>query len=397
MRRQNVRTLSLVVCTFTYLLIGAAVFDALESDNESHRWNTIKHVRQTMLDKYNISHSEYQLIETVIIEKQPHKAGRQWKFAGALYFVTVVVAMIGYGHSTPATVSGKAFCIVYAMVGIPLGMVMFQSIGERLNKFTSIIIKKVKKTLGCNTTEATDVNQLFVTGTLSSIVMTVGAAVFSHYEGWNYIDAFYYCFITLTTIGFGDFVALQKDDALTSEPGYVALSLVFILFGLTVVAASINLLVLRFMTMNTEDVKANDYEMQDASQYVVTLDGELMAINGKLLAGNEDLGGVGGHLGSYSSVATVCSCTCYPRSSNSPDNRHRYSITSRSPSRITQLLVDQAGAGHSSHPSSFLPRLHGHANHQSSNGHRRHPDDFYPPLLQEGTIAHYLHIKRASV
>lgn len=39
MKRQNVRTLSLVVCTFTYLLIGAAVFDALESETESKRWN----------------------------------------------------------------------------------------------------------------------------------------------------------------------------------------------------------------------------------------------------------------------------------------------------------------------------------------------------------------------
>lgn len=39
MKRQNVRTLSLVVCTFTYLLIGAAVFDALESETESKRWS----------------------------------------------------------------------------------------------------------------------------------------------------------------------------------------------------------------------------------------------------------------------------------------------------------------------------------------------------------------------
>lgn len=50
-------------------------------------------------------------------------------------------------------------------------------------------------------------------------------------------------------IRFGDYVALQNDQALMNKPGYVALSLVFILFGLAVVAASINLLVLRFMTM----------------------------------------------------------------------------------------------------------------------------------------------------
>lgn len=68
---------------------------------------------------------------------------------------------------------------------------------------------QIKKICGLTNTEATDVNQLMVTGTLSSIVMTVGAAVFSRYEGWSYIDSFYYCFITLTTIGFGDYVALQ--------------------------------------------------------------------------------------------------------------------------------------------------------------------------------------------
>lgn len=42
MKRQNVRTLSLVVCTFTYLLIGAAVFDALESDTERKRLDMLR-------------------------------------------------------------------------------------------------------------------------------------------------------------------------------------------------------------------------------------------------------------------------------------------------------------------------------------------------------------------
>lgn len=42
MKKQNVRTISLIVCTFTYLLVGAAVFDALESDIERKRYEALQ-------------------------------------------------------------------------------------------------------------------------------------------------------------------------------------------------------------------------------------------------------------------------------------------------------------------------------------------------------------------
>ncbi|XP_057338122.1 two pore potassium channel protein sup-9 [Microplitis mediator] len=304
MKRQNVRTLSLVVCTFTYLLIGAAVFDALESDTERRRWEFLSEIRRNMMRKYNISQEDYRMVEIVIIENKPHKAGPQWKFAGAFYFATLVLAMIGYGHSTPVTIWGKAFCMIYAMVGIPLGLVMFQSIGERLNKGASVVIRKIKIYFKCNKTEATEMNLMFVTGLLSCVIITTGAAVFSRYEGWSYFDSFYYCFVTLTTIGFGDYVALQNDQALLTKPGYVILSLVFILFGLAVVAASINLLVLRFMTMNAEDVRRDDNELQAASHHVLTLDGEVVAVNGKILSGHVPM------LHDTDDCVSVCSCTC---------------------------------------------------------------------------------------
>jgi len=33
--------------------------------------------------------------------------GPQWKFAGSFYYALVVLALIGYGHSTPNTALGK--------------------------------------------------------------------------------------------------------------------------------------------------------------------------------------------------------------------------------------------------------------------------------------------------
>lgn len=76
MKRANVRTLSLVVCTFTYLLIGAAVFDSLESETEKTRWDFLSQVRNNFIKKYNITAEDYRMLEIVIVENKPHKAGK---------------------------------------------------------------------------------------------------------------------------------------------------------------------------------------------------------------------------------------------------------------------------------------------------------------------------------
>lgn len=51
-----------------------------------------------ILNKYNISTDDYRLIETIVLKSEPHKAGQQWKFAGAFYFATTVLTTIGKYH-----------------------------------------------------------------------------------------------------------------------------------------------------------------------------------------------------------------------------------------------------------------------------------------------------------
>ncbi|CAL8325230.1 unnamed protein product [Merluccius merluccius] len=260
MKKQNVRTLSLILCMLSYLLVGAAVFDALESEAESSRRRALDQRRGEMRRKYRFSEDDYREIERVVLQAEPHRAGTQWKFAGSFYFAITVITTIGYGHAAPGTDAGKVFCMFYAVLGIPLTLVMFQSLGERMNTFVRYLLRKAKQCLGFRRVQVSMENMVFV-GFLSCVgTLCVGASAFSHFEGWSFFHAYYYCFITLTTIGFGDFVALQKQGDLQERTPYVAFSFMYILVGLTVIGAFLNLVVLRFLTMNTEDERRDAQE-----------------------------------------------------------------------------------------------------------------------------------------
>jgi potassium channel subfamily K protein len=191
---------------------------------------------------------------------------------------------------------------------------MFQSVGERLNVFITYTLKLLRKWLKLKNTEVSQTHVIFVTMNLSLLVLSAGALMFDYYEKWRFLDSLYYCFITLTTIGFGDYVALQKGDALQTRPEYVAFSLVFILFGLTVISAAMNLLVLRFLTMNTEDERRDELEAAVAAQNAIHLDGDVITANGSIhVVSNVQERPTA----EFSEVISVCSCSCYKWRSNS--------------------------------------------------------------------------------
>ncbi len=39
-----------------------------------------------------------------------------------------------------------------------------------------------------------------------ALFLSIGSLVFTIWEGWTFFEAFYFCFITMTTIGLGDIV-----------------------------------------------------------------------------------------------------------------------------------------------------------------------------------------------
>lgn len=155
---------------------------------------------------------------------------------------------------------------------------MFQSIGERFNIGITIVLRHVKKCINLKKTNVTQTELTILACVLCSTVLLGGAGAFHYFENWDFMDAFYYCFITMSTIGFGDYVALQNSTmkAFETRPEYVAFSILYILFGLTVFAAALNLMVLRLLTMNTEDERKDELEALAAARGAVKLEGDVI-------------------------------------------------------------------------------------------------------------------------
>ncbi|GLG98654.1 Putative TWiK family of potassium channels protein 18, partial [Gryllus bimaculatus] len=60
----------------------------------------------------------------------------------------------------------------------------------------------------------------------------VGAAVYYIWEDWGFFESFYFVFISMSTIGFGDFVP--------KHPMYMMASIVYLVFGLALTSMCIN-------------------------------------------------------------------------------------------------------------------------------------------------------------
>lgn len=159
---------------------------------------------------HNMTNETFRQLSDLIMNKTIVR--HKWKFYDSFYFSTVVLALIGYGHRILITKRAKIFCIFYAMLGIPMWLITFQSAGERLNSILSTLLSKIKQSLHMRQTKTTDGELLLMESLLSILILLVGAFVFSRYEKWTFFDSFYYGFITLTTIGFGDYVVLVSID-----------------------------------------------------------------------------------------------------------------------------------------------------------------------------------------
>ncbi|KAG8010146.1 Potassium channel subfamily K member 5 [Nibea albiflora] len=140
----------------------------------------------------------------VSITGETHRS--TWDWSNSVIFASTIVTTIGFGNVAPKTQGGRVFCILYGLCGIPLCLVWISRLGsffgDRAKRLSQVMIRKgvsVKKIQFTCTA-------LFLLWGLF-VHLVIPPVLFMYVEGWTYLEGLYYSFITLTTVGFGDYVA----------------------------------------------------------------------------------------------------------------------------------------------------------------------------------------------
>jgi len=92
--------------------------------------------------------------------------------------------------------------------------------------------------------------------------MLFGASIYCMWEEWTFFEAFYFVFVSISTIGFGDFVP--------KHPIYMMVSIIYLIFGLALTSMCINVVQLKlsdhFRQASTKIIGAQIAEAASASQ-----------------------------------------------------------------------------------------------------------------------------------
>ncbi|CAG4929842.1 potassium channel subfamily K member 1-like [Colias croceus] len=228
----------------TYLLSGALVFSALETPMENQiRLEVIRAKQDFMLKNPTVLDADLEALLDVVITASNQgvsgsrnvSAGPNWTFGQSLFFASTVVTTIGYGHVTPLSKPGKMFCMAYALLGIPLTLVLLSALVERLLLPATSLLRALNSSLGHLYRPFTIrlVHLSIIVLMLVIFFLVIPAGVFSAIEPeWDYLDSFYYCFISLTTIGLGDYIPGDSPDQMY-RPLYKVATTFYLLLGLT--------------------------------------------------------------------------------------------------------------------------------------------------------------------
>ncbi|XP_070582314.1 TWiK family of potassium channels protein 18-like [Ptychodera flava] len=153
-----VANLTLISTLILYLTAGAFMFLYIEGNDERSTIAKANDVSKQLSEEItkqlmNTNRSEFMHVATdenftailrdqmrqlaVQMSSSSHnsevgKGRTKWTYSSSLFFCMTVITTIGYGTIVPVTTAGRIVCMLYAIIGIPLLLLVLSIIGNKL-------------------------------------------------------------------------------------------------------------------------------------------------------------------------------------------------------------------------------------------------------------------------
>nr|XP_022912397.1 TWiK family of potassium channels protein 18-like [Onthophagus taurus] len=86
--------------------------------------------------------------EKVVVESGNSPVSKRvedhWTFGGALLYTLTLLTTVGYGKLSPKTTLGKIIAMIYALIGVPLMLVLLSLLGSMLANGAKIAYSKIR-------------------------------------------------------------------------------------------------------------------------------------------------------------------------------------------------------------------------------------------------------------
>ncbi|XP_033105036.1 potassium channel subfamily K member 16-like [Anneissia japonica] len=288
----------LMVCFFLYLTFGAIVFHLLESSNETkvrgqllqffqdfkikHKCIDNGELKDLVLEVIRATENgvfrdmKYEKVNNTNIKPSEYQ---QWDIFNSFFFSSTVITTIGYGNLCPKTIGGRTFCIVYALIGIPLTGWLLNVIGKYfVESWKSLVNRIISK---CSMLSNVRVRKIAVYLTVGCLMYTltiiIPSLIFMVIENWSFFDSQYFCLISLTTIGFGEYVISNNPDmSVAVRAIYKILAVVYLVFGLSVLMITLKVI----GDMETKNARTFGSLSQKLKRQVLSASDKFRFLNG---------------------------------------------------------------------------------------------------------------------
>ncbi|KAL3864352.1 hypothetical protein ACJMK2_006043 [Sinanodonta woodiana] len=319
--KQNLPALVLILLLVGYSFLGAVIFMYIEGPHEQRYKQNITETREELIELFfNLSTSigtssddlrlrtrdlllQYEAdIMTAYKQGVTSPSDKTvWNFWNSLIFCGTIYTTIGYGHIATVTDLGRGVTMLYAAIGIPLAIIVLAELGKRftivLKYFWSfirryyytgycrkipraIIKRKANGTSQQNSKlpsieedqvyeviyKADEIDDKFNLPIIVAVIIlflyiVLGSVMYTTWEkDWGFLEAFYFIFISLSTIGLGDIVP--------AHPKFFVISSVYVFIGLSLVSMCVNVAIEFFSKTAKETIKHAKKDIEKAKEKV---------------------------------------------------------------------------------------------------------------------------------